>query len=502
MSLLRLTPVLLACLTFMAACGDGDEAREPAPTRVSADDAAEAAALLGLEEQGRASWSQRTYSHGIFRFDDFVLLLDEDEDAPVTLRAAMMEIAAPRLEDAIVRFDRLTLENAVLADGEGGETRFERLNIDRPGPALSRAVAASFSGEEDTLPDLAGNLAAYSFRELSLTGLSAALPEGEGTLQASVVTLRGLDETGLELASAESISFDSPAARFEIESAQMEGIGARFLASMFDDEAATLLQTAISGNPADYYRTLDITGLAGAASGVVFEMDALTGEVSEEGSSLRTLGSMPALRLRADRNSDAGAQVEAALGFLGYEEVVIRLESDTLYDPQTDTIQTQNNNRFVWEDGLTLEVRQEITGIQAYSDAVDAARANGTADPQALAELERLIRLQRLEVRLEDQSLLDRSFSAYALMNGVTPQQMRVQASALVALGLSALPAEIPRPFINAIAQPLSDFVRDGGTLVISLYPQEPVPLPELTSPAGNFDIDRIGLSVSVERPD
>ena len=110
--------------------------------------------------------------------------------------------------------------------------------------------------------------------------------------------------------------------------------------------------------------------------------------------------------------------------------------------------------------------------------------------------------LNGLDVRLEDQTLLDRSFSAYAQMNGVTPAQMRVQASALIGLGLSALPAEIPRPFLNAIAQPLSEFVREGGTLVIALDPPQPVPLPALTSPAGQFDIDRLGLSVSVERPE
>lgn len=504
MSVLRLLPALLATTMLLAACGDGQEAREPDATPVTADEAAQAAAILGLEEQGRASWSARDYTGGVFRFENFELTLGEDEEAldetPALLRAEIMEIASPYLEGDIVRFDRLSLENAVLSDSDGGETRFERLVIDRPGPALSRAVAASFTGDATTLPDLAGNLAAYSFRELALTGLAVTLPEEEGTLQASALTLRGLDETGLELASVESIRFDSPAARFGIENARIEGVGSRMLSAMFRDGDASPLQLMITGNPADYYRQLEITGLAGVANGMVFDMESLTGEVTPEGESLRTRASMPSLRLRAEPDSDPGAQVEAALGFLGYEEVVLRFETDAVYDPATDTITTQNNNRFVWEDGLTLDAHQEIVGVQAYSDAVAAAHASGTADPQTLAAHENLLRLQRLEVRLEDQSLLDRSFSAYALMNGVTPAQMRVQASALIALGLSALPAEIPRPFLNAIARPLSDFVRDGGTLVIALDPPAPVPLPELTSASGEFDIDQLGLSVSVER--
>lgn len=511
MSVLRLLPLLCVPVLLLAACGDRRDDREPPATRVTSGDAAEAARILGLEEPGRADWESREFANGIFRFENFTLLLaqveteggEDEEDTLVEsrLRAEIMEIAAPRLEEDVVRFDRLTLENAVLTDLEGGETRFERLVIDRPGPALSRSIAASFTGETEDLPDLTGNLAAYSFRELSLAGLSVTLPEGEGTLQAADVTLRGLDEAGLELARIESISFDGPATRFEIESAQMDAVGARFLTSLFDDEAATLLQTAISGNPADYYRSLSVTGLSGVASGVVYEMDSFSAEVTPEGERLRTLASMPALRLSGERGSDPGEHVHNVLGFLGYEEVVLRFETDTIYDPATDTLQTQNNNRFVWEDGLTLSAQQQISGVQAYSDAVAAARDSGVSDPEALAAMERLLRLHQLEIRLEDQSLLDRSFSAYALMNGVTPAQMRVQASALIGLGLSALPAEIPRPFINAIARPLSDFVRDGGTLVIRLDPPEPVPLTALVSPSGEFDIDRLGLAVNVERP-
>ncbi|MFC4725852.1 hypothetical protein AB6B38_10580 [Glycocaulis abyssi] len=511
MSVLRALPVLLASALLLAACGDRNEGREPPATRVTSDDAAEAARVLGLEEPGRADWENREFANGVFRFENFTLLLAQvetegGEDAEDTLvesrlNAEIMEIAAPRLEEGVVRFDRLTLENAVLTDLEGGETRFERLVIDRPGPALSRSIAASFTGETDDLPDLAANLAAYSFREMSLAGLSVSLPEGDGTLQAANVSLRGLDETGLELARVESISFDGPATRFEIENVEMERVGARFLASLFDDEAASLLQTAISGNPADYYRSLSMTGLSGVASGVVYEMDSFSADVTPEGERLRTTGSMPALRLSAERGSDPGEHVHNVLGFLGYEEVVLRFETDTIYDPATDTLQTQNNNRFVWEDGLTLSAQQQISGVQAYGDAVAAARDSAVSEPEALAELERLLRLHRLEIRLEDHSLLDRSFSAYAQMSGVTPAQMRVQASALIALGLSALPAEIPRPFINAISRPLSDFVRDGGTLIITLDPPEPVPLPALVSPSGEFDIDRLGLAVNVERP-
>lgn len=507
MMLMRLLPPLMAAVFFLAACGERQDRREPPPTRVTADEAAEAAAILGLEEPGRASWETREYVNGVFRFEGFSLVLSEtgaeeedEEPARSVLRAELMEIAAPRLEAGVVRFDRLILDNGVVSDDEGGETRFERLVIDRPGPELSRSVAASFTQDGKTLPGLGGNLAAYSFRELAISGLSVTLPDAEGNLQAGALTLRGLDAAGLELASVEAISFDGPATRFQIESLRMEEIGSRFLASLFDGTAATPLQTAVSGNPADYYRTMEMAGLSGAASGVIFEIESLSGEVTREGTRLRTTGSLPALRLRAERGTDPGEHVHNVLGFLGYQEVVMRLETDTIYDPETDMLSTQNQNRFVWEDGLTLSVHHVMTGIQAYSDAVAAARESGITDPDAMAAYESLLRLNTLEIRLEDHSLLDRSFSAYAQMSGVTPAQMRVQASALVALGLSALPAEIPRPFINAIAQPLSEFIRDGGTLVIRLDPPQPVALPGLTGPDGQFDIDRLGLSVSVER--
>ncbi|MGP1275768.1 MAG: hypothetical protein ACQRW7_10145 [Caulobacterales bacterium] len=502
MPTLRLLPLLLVPVLWLSACGNGDETREPPPTRVTADDAAEAAAILGLEEQGRASWTAREFSGGVFRFEGFALALSDDAERPARLEAAIMEIASPRLEDSIVRFDRLTLENTVLSDGEGGETRVERLLVDRPGPELSRSIAAAFSGETPDLPALADNLGGYGFRELVIGGLSATLPEGEGVLQAAELTLTGLDETGLDGLLAESISFEAPQTRFGIESVVMEEVGARFLQSVFTGTSATALPFIMSGTPSDYYRRLDVTGLSGLTNGLTFDMESLSVTVTEEQGGLRTLAALPALRLGAEARSPAGANVERMLDYLDYEAIVLRFESDTLYDPVTDTLRTINDNLFVWEDGLTLSAHQEVSGVQAYADAIAAARSAGVTDPQTFAGYESLLRLEALEVRLEDQSLLDRSFSAYADMNGVTPDQMRVQASALIALGLSALPAEIPRPFLNAIAQPLSDFVRDGGTLVIRLDPPEPVALPDLTSPSGEFDIDRLGLGVRVERTD
>lgn len=494
------TSVLCALAALLlAACGERTDA--PQPTRVTADEAAEGAALLGLEEPGRASWEERSFSGGTYRFTGFSLVLDEAGELVITADA--MEIAAPRLEDGIVRFDRLVLENGTLPSEDGAEARFERLVIDRPGPELSRSVAASFTGEEAALPDLAGNLDAYSFRELSLTGFSLSGGEFDGVMQAGAIILEQLDADGLESARIEGLRMESHGdepLELAIEQARIDGAGARFIAALVAGEASNPLNLAVSANPADFYRALRLDGLAGTASGLAFAMETFRVDVSDVREGTRTRIHMPELTLSAQRNSDAGAQIEGALAFLGYEDVVLSLESDAIYDPASDTARTQNTNRFIWRDGLTLDFRQEISGVAAYGEAVAAAQAAGKTGDAVMEGLDRHLLLHSFEMRLEDQSLLERSFTAYGAMLGMNPAQARLQASALVTLGLSAAPREVPRSFLNAIAMPLSEFVRDGGTLVLTLDPPAPVPMNTLTSPSGDFDIDRLGLSVRVER--
>lgn len=507
MILLRLALLLALAMLLLTACGQRDDDAPP-PTRVTADEAAEGAALLGLDEPGRASWEERSFSGGTYRFTGFSLRLEEDEDAGEAgevqrITADIMEISAPRLEDGVVRFDRLVMENGTLPAQDGAEARFERLVIDRPGPELSRSVAASFTGADETLLDVAGNLDAYSFRELSLSGFSLSGGEFDGVMQASAIILERLDSEGLDSARIEGLRLEArepDALDLAIAEARIEGVGTRFLTALLAGEATNPLNLAVSANPADFYRDLQITGLSGTASGLVFSLEEFTVNVSEAREGIRTRIHMPDMTLSAQPNTDAGAQIEGGLAFLGYEDVVLSFESDALYDPATDRAVTQNTNRFIWRDGMTLDFHQEISGVAAYGEAVAAAQAARKADDAVIEGLDRHLLLHRLEVRLEDQSLLERSFTAYGAVLGMTPEQARMQASALVTLGLSAAPREVPRSFLNAIARPLSEFVRDGGTLVLTLDPPAPVPMNTLTSPSGEFDIDRLGLSVSVER--
>ncbi len=501
MRLIRPALALALAMLVVTACGRRDDDTPP-PTRVTADEAAEGAALLGLDEPGRASWEERSYAAGTYRFTGFSLALDEAQSDLIT--ADVMEIVSPRLEDGVVRFDRLVMENGTLPAGEdGAEARFERLVIDRPGPELSRSVAASFSGTQESFPDLAGNLEAYSFRELSLTGFVLSGGEFDGLMQIGSIVLERLDAGGLESARLEGLRLetrDDDALTMELEEARMEGAGARFIAALLAGQATNPLNLAVSGNPADFYRALRLEGLSGAAGGVAFAMESFRVDVSETRDGIRTLVQMPQMTLSPQRNTDAGAQMEGALAVLGYEQVALSFESDALYDPQTDRAWTQNTNRFIWQDGLTLDFHQELSGIEAYGAAVAAAQAAGRADTAVMEALDSLLLLHRLDIRVQDQSLLERSFTVIGATLGMTPEQTRLQTSGLVALALSAAPREVPRSFLNAIAQPLSEFVSDGGTLVLTLDPPQPVAMSTLTSPSGEFDIDRLGLSVSVDR--
>ena len=106
-----------------------------------------------------------------------------------------------------------------------------------------------------------------------------------------------------------------------------------------------------------------------------------------------------------------------------------------------------------------------------------------------------------MTLTIEDLSLLERALEAAAEAQGSSPAQLRLQAGAIVAMGLAMAPAEIPRPFVTALGGAVNSFIQNGGSITVAMDPSEPVSVGEIMESGSKLDTDRLGLTVTAEPP-
>ena len=99
--------------------------------------------------------------------------------------------------------------------------------------------------------------------------------------------------------------------------------------------------------------------------------------------------------------------------------------------------------------------------------------------------------------------MLERAIAAGAMAQGMTPDEMRAQASLMVAAGLLGAPPEIPRALLSEVATALTSFVNQGGALIIEMVPPQRLTIGDLLAQAEAemFDFAALGLSVAAEPP-
>jgi hypothetical protein len=140
-------------------------------------------------------------------------------------------------------------------------------------------------------------------------------------------------------------------------------------------------------------------------------------------------------------------------------------------------------NALVLRDGFTLRFEQDVSGVAAYARAYADWLATEPEDASSPPDdvLSTLL-LNRFAFSIEDQSLLERAFTAMAAEQGVDPEAMRMQATALIALGGAFAGDFADAALVRDVQMALVGFVGSGGTLVIELEPVEPISAADLAA--------------------
>jgi hypothetical protein len=164
---------------------------------------------------------------------------------------------------------------------------------------------------------------------------------------------------------------------------------------------------------------------------------------------------------------------------------------------------------FEMKDGLRISMAQDMTGLQAYADATAGAMSGMFAalesDPEAAEALmeERLmaaygeLQIHSMTLRIDDLDLLERAMRLNAEMQGVSPEEARMQAATMLGLGIAMGGAMLPEGVAVQMGTALSAFINQGGSVEIAMAPAAPVGMDRLMNVAEDMSVLRdIGLSV------
>lgn len=530
-SLARLRAFTSAAVLALAlgACG-GNGPGEGPRTAVTEDQIEEGLDALGFARSDMFAAADIEIENGVAVYTG---LTGTGEDMPG--RIGRVSIGAPRVEDGVTRFDWLEAED-LLAGGEGqGVTRVARIRADRPGPALSQLFADLINGrtDEEGYTPPSRSSADYTFAELSLSGMSfTADPDNADPVGGELgrVALEDFDGERLGRAVIEGLSItgqDEEAGDFvlRVDSFEMTGLDALFVDFMLnidesgeaDEAAVAVMGEQFSQVMASWMRptgvldTFTLSGMDVRASGARIDMPSLDLRYdTRRDGTMEILGEMPRLTIALSSDTPQTAEAAQALAAMGYETLEFSLYSRTYYDPATDRATVALEDYwFEMKDGLRISLAQDVTGLEAYADATAAAMSDVFAaddiDPETAEAVmaERImqaygaLQINSMTLRIDDLGLLERGVRMAGEMQGVTPEEARMQAATMLGLGIAMGGGMLPEGLAIEIGSALSTFINQGGAVEITLNPASPVGMDRLMNVAEDMSVLRdLGLSV------
>ncbi|WP_440958549.1 hypothetical protein ACFELO_00130 [Oceanicaulis sp. LC35] len=476
----------------LAACGPdapdtaGSEHRHNRP--VTEAQAQPALAAFGLDEQGRASWSERRFERGGYVFSDFEMMLESGR-----MRASELVLTGPQMLDDAPFFTGLMLETLAI-EAPDGALHAATLSLSEPSPELARAIAGVLRGDAD-LDELSALEDGYGFAALELVAPVMQIedaPDLTVTLSADNVRLTDFtqgDRLGaVEFANYAMEGVDEQGQPMAMSVAYLEAAGLR----LGDLEGGSPFGAALMAPGQAPYELIDLRGLELEAGGVFITLPELNARVEAlETVVMSSSLTLPELRIAPATSHPQSPRIRQSFDLLGYDEIVLSAAGETRYDPAADRAWTEGETYLRLEDGLTLTFDQEMTGLAA---SAALAGQDGGDPARTLAPL----MIHHLQIELADQSLMGRITEQMAKQSGLSETQARDQLGAMARMGLAFAGTQMPAGILQQAAGAIDDFIASGGVLRIEMRPDAPVSAAALAEyPAP--DAATLGLTVTHE---
>jgi hypothetical protein len=521
----------VAASALLVACTPDENDASVVRYEITQSGGDEAMAHLGLNtSNANFSFNDMSFNDGAYTFTDVVFYIEndnaDDEDTHKgksliqrdsdmqEVHAARMVIDSPRLDDdGNFLVHSFALEAISIMDENADAGSFgtiERINIDQPNAALSSEFAAMVLGQTDD--DFDPSWDAYSFRNMSMDNFRLSEPS-DGLTQVTIdhFAIENLDANTLErfevLGFSVTAEEDGEPVHVQMDEFSFDGLKAEIFTNMLssqangEDEDALLTSyfQGMSEHPMGPIDDMVMRGLSIDVPGIEMAMDYLTVSISQTGDDIISEVAMGSFTFAPDASHSNGTEVAMGLNMLGYDEIEMSVRGTSVYDVSADRVYTRGDNYLLITDGLKFDFEQDFSGYNAYIENLQNVTLDDLESETGQFEMMRPLFLNHLSVRVEDLSLLDRSLTAGATMQGVDKEQLRAQAGMMIGMGLMQAPSEIPRPLVAELSEALISFVNNGGSITFDLAPPIPLSIGEIMDQAEfeTLDIEALGLSIS-----
>ena len=485
----------------------------------NADQAEAALGALSLTESGsgRISFGDRSVTGADASFSNVeIIMADDGNDSDAGLLVAQtLTLKGLDMTDGQASFSQMRLDGVTIrsdGDADEGLLNIADMQISNPSPALAAWVGSLLGqGEPADFPELSE----LSFDAASFSNLTAVPSEGEDELEEfkiDSVNFRNMSPEGLGAMVLEGLNFRAVDAstgqvsHASLGSLSLMGVGevvTKALGAELDsDQVPAELLQLLAANPADPgYDVMRLADLDIDVAGLAIALPSYNQQVTrdDQGRAVRTVLEPIEATIGADPNGEFGSELAGPLGLMGYETLVVRAASDTRVDHDNDMITTDPKSNYLEvADGFRLSGGGEIEGLSSfYTKMAEQDLGRSNSDPDAVLSSLSAMQLHGLEISFEDNSFVDRAFSAAAAMNGGTPDELKDQLK--LSLGLAPLMSQsigIDPDIVTELTTALGSFISKPGTLTLSLDPQTPIGVDMLENPEA-LTKDVLGFSAT-----
>ena len=473
-----------------------EDVLEVGSRKVSKADSKQALSDMGLGKASDIKWAAKSEKNGRHIYNSVSLEGDDGE----TINIETLTVTGPHMVDGDPSFDRLDIEGLSVT-GDDATAKIARLSMAHPSPKIGAGIMKSLESIEDVreLDDL--NLAKdeRAFGAMLMENMSVTADDAN--IDVATIGWAEDQDTGKGTFLLKGLNVDSekngPAANISLNSIAATGVNVKYFRSL--SELNSGASNPIMGlNPyASQFDSFSLKDFKLSADTLSIVTDGYESVSSQKGSVTTSEQNLKPITIKftEEPTSRDVMQFYQSLQAVGFDELVLSGASSTVMNEKTDTVSVEDA-WFKLDDGFTLRYDYEGTGATAMLNGLRHSDGEELTQSELNAVLDK-VTLNSLNLKLTDQSIVEKIISNMSQQQGVSPKLVRLQAKA----GLGALTFMAKNDgqaeFLGDLSSSLGNFLDDGGTLNISLNPQTPVSA-SFFKDMNPQDIDPAQLGVSV----
>ena len=457
--------------------------------------------LLNPSKEG-LNWAAKDGAAGNYSYNN---LTAQSDDGLITISSA--KLFGAHMDGDIGTFDRADFEGVKIHNEDEDVTMtVDALSVARPSPAMAKSIVLALS-ELSEIDELDKDLddAKMSFGALALNKVDIASPEANGKVEHIVW---GMDaQTKLADMKLEGLNFkvtpkhENEEINVSLENFIITELNTQIYKAYFDGPKLGRSPMANLGLWGKTFDTMRLDALDIDSNAFSFKTKAIEGKVKQKGDVTTIVQATEPMILKIKEPSEQDGsfqqrQAYEAFAELGFDEMVFQSNQTSVMDAGQDTMEVKNG-LLTLKDGFDLSYNYQFGGANTAMKMMNTAAGSGSH--QATLDALKTMTLNDFELRLEDNSIVERIFNLAAKMQGSSAGALRTQAK--LGLRLAPMAAQgVEGEILGAVSGALSEFIEGDKTLSIIMNPKEPLPIASLTElKNGTTTFEDLGFSAKAE---